>query len=627
MKNILQKYWGYDTFRPLQEDIIKSVMAGHDTLGLMPTGGGKSITFQVPGLMLGGLTVVVTPLISLMKDQVDNLKRRHIRAVFLHSGMTMRESNMAREKLLNGNVKFLYISPERLGNTSFLSLLRLLPVKLIVADEAHCISQWGYDFRPSYLKISELRKLKPGVPVLALTATATKEVAEDICLRLGMSAPHVFRMSFSRSNLNYIVREADNKLSETFHILSRTTGSSIVYVRSRKKTREIAEYLTSTGISATYYHAGLDYREKEARQNSWQRGMIRVMVATNAFGMGIDKADVRVVIHYDIPPSLEEYYQEAGRAGRDGNKSYAVLLRRETDRAVLKRRISEAFPDKAVILKIYERICNFLHISLEEGYDKLYEFDFEKFCRTFQYQERQVAASLRILGRAGYMEFLEETDRRSRIYISGDREDLYHLQISAHAENVLGKILRTYTGLFSDYVSISEDRLCGETGYDSHTIYESLLELARTGIIDFIPRSATPLLHLLTSREEPRHITISRAVYEERKANLTNRIEAIIDYSFDSNECREKKLLKYFGEIESEDCGRCDYCRSKKRSPKKMEILLKRLMQYFDTRQTGTDYRVLEATFPGDRELLKKCISFLCHEGFIKTENGLYTKP
>ena len=354
MLQTLKKYWGYDSFRPLQEDIIRSVLAGNDTLGLMPTGGGKSITFQVPGMMMPGITIVVTPLISLMKDQVDNLRKRRIKAVFFHSGMKMREVNIAREKMLNGGVKFVYISPERLRNERFIGELRQLDVSLIVVDEAHCISQWGYDFRPAYLNIRSLRKLLPGVPVLALTATATPSVAQDICRQLEMNDPAIFRTSFSRSNISYIVRHADTKIYEVFHILSRTRGSSIVYVRSRRRTHEIAEYLESCGISATYYHAGLEFEVKEERQNAWQSGATRVMVATNAFGMGIDKPDVRVVVHYDIPPSLEEYYQEAGRAGRDGLPSYAVLLVRQSDQGVLRRRVSEAFPSREKILEVYE---------------------------------------------------------------------------------------------------------------------------------------------------------------------------------------------------------------------------------------------------------------------------------
>ncbi|MDE5870677.1 MAG: ATP-dependent DNA helicase, partial [Muribaculaceae bacterium] len=382
LEAILKKYWGYDSFRPLQRNIIESVMEGCDTLGLMPTGGGKSITFQIPGMTFdSGLTIVITPLISLMKDQVDNLKRRGIVAVMINSGMTTRETRVAWERLCNGHARFLYVSPEKLRNAFFIDELRRLPVRLIVVDEAHCISQWGYDFRPSYLKISELRKVHPSAPVLALTATATPQVAHDIMDKLAFRKGYrKFKMSFARDNISYIVRESENKIYDIFHILSRTEGCGIVYVRSRRKTREIAEFLTASGISSDYYHAGLSYETKTERQNAWQSGTIRIMVATNAFGMGIDKPDVRIVIHSDFPPSLEEYYQEAGRAGRDGNRSYAVLLVSKSDKSTLRRKLKLSFPERADIRRVYEMACNFLNLSIGEGYERMMEFDLELFC-------------------------------------------------------------------------------------------------------------------------------------------------------------------------------------------------------------------------------------------------------
>lgn len=564
IRNILKKHWGYESFRPLQEDIIMSVLSGRDTLGLMPTGGGKSITFQVPAMALPGLTVVVTPLISLMKDQVDNLKRRRVKAVYLHSGMTARESKIAREKLINGGAKLLYVSPERLRNQRFIQELRMTEVSLIVVDEAHCISQWGYDFRPSYLNIRSLRKIFPKVNVLALTATATPHVESDILRQLEMKDAALFRMSFSRSNLNYIVRNTETKIYEIFHILSRTEGSAIVYVRSRKRTREIAEYLSSAGISSTYYHAGLDISLKEERQNEWQRSGVRVMVATNAFGMGIDKPDVRVVIHFDMPPSLEEYYQEAGRAGRDGKKSYVVLLTSRADSGLLRRRVTETFPPREEIKLLYERVCNYLHVSMDEGYEKLAEFDVERFCEVFSYQRRRCLACLHLLGQAGYLEYLEETEHRSRVMMTCTREELYHVdRLSADADLVLTRILRLYSGLFAEYVYIDERVISRESGIDERSVYESLLELGRRKVLSYVPRSRSPYIYFPTAREDKRYVMIGKDIYEDRKKVISERTEAMIDYGFGKGKCREKILLEYFGEQDGKDCGRCDICRGK----------------------------------------------------------------
>ena len=602
IRNILKKHWGYESFRPLQEDIIMSVLSGRDTLGLMPTGGGKSITFQVPAMALPGLTVVVTPLISLMKDQVDNLRRRRVKAVYLHSGMTVRESKIAREKLINGGAKLLYVSPERLRNQRFIQELRMTEVSLIVVDEAHCISQWGYDFRPSYLNIRSLRKIFPKVNVLALTATATPHVESDILRQLEMKDAALFRMSFSRSNLNYIVRNTETKIYEIFHILSRTEGSAIVYVRSRKRTREIAEYLSSAGISSTYYHAGLDISLKEERQNEWQRSGVRVMVATNAFGMGIDKPDVRVVIHFDMPPSLEEYYQEAGRAGRDGKKSYVVLLTSRADSGLLRRRVTETFPPREEIKLLYERVCNYLHVSMDEGYEKLAEFDVERFCEVFSYQRRRCLACLHLLGQAGYLEYLEETEHRSRVMMTCTREELYHVdRLSADADLVLTRILRLYSGLFAEYVYIDERVISRESGIDERRVYESLLELGRRKVLSYVPRSRSPYIYFPTAREDKRYVMIGKDIYEDRKKVISERTEAMIDYGFGKGKCREKILLEYFGEQDGKDCGRCDICRGRnQRSGEKEENRLARIVEYI------------------------RYLSYLCGEGFVILEDGLY---
>ncbi len=626
IRNILKKHWGYESFRPLQEDIIMSVLSGRDTLGLMPTGGGKSITFQVPAMALPGLTVVVTPLISLMKDQVDNLRRRRVKAVYLHSGMTVRESKIAREKLINGGAKLLYVSPERLRNQRFIQELRMTEVSLIVVDEAHCISQWGYDFRPSYLNIRSLRKIFPKVNVLALTATATPHVESDILRQLEMKDAALFCMSFSRSNLNYIVRNTETKIYEIFHILSRTEGSAIVYVRSRKRTREIAEYLSSAGISSTYYHAGLDISLKEERQNEWQRSGVRVMVATNAFGMGIDKPDVRVVIHFDMPPSLEEYYQEAGRAGRDGKKSYVVLLTSRADSGLLRRRVTETFPPREEIKMLYERVCNYLHVSMDEGYEKLAEFDVERFCEVFSYQRRRCLACLHLLGQAGYLEYLEETEHRSRVMMTCTREELYHVdRLSADADLVLTRILRLYSGLFAEYVYIDERVISRESGIDERRVYESLLELGRRKVLSYVPRSRSPYIYFPTAREDKRYVMIGKDIYEDRKKVISERTEAMIDYGFGKGKCREKILLEYFGEQDGKDCGRCDICRGRnQRSGEKEENRLARIVEYIRSRPGGADIRIMERDLRIVPSQLSEYLSYLCGEGFVILEDGLY---
>ncbi len=627
---ILKKYWGYDHFRPLQEDIINSVLEGNDTLGLMPTGGGKSITFQVPGMTFeSGVTVVVTPLISLMKDQVDNLKRHRIKAVYFHSGMSAAESRNAWEKLVNGKARFLYIAPERLQNDRFMLELRQIEVRLIVVDEAHCISQWGYDFRPSYLTIKSLRKLKPEVPVLALTATATPEVAQDIMDQLEFRNGKSFRKSFVRENISYIVRSSDAKIHDVLHILSRTTGTSIVYVRSRRRCREIAEFLQSADISSTFYHAGLDFKLKEERQNAWQSGAVRVMVATNAFGMGIDKPDVRVVIHYDLPPSLEEYYQEAGRAGRDGLPSFAVVLAARTDRGVMHRRITEAFPERKVVKKTYERICNFLHVSIGEGYDSIREFDIEKFCRVFELQERQCRASLRLLSQAGYLHFIEDPDSRSRFKMLCTREELYDIHdLSESAEKVLAMTLRTYTGLFSDYVYIREPEIAFKLQVSENTIYEAMLELSRKKIASYIPHSGIPMIYFPTSREETSSLLIGKNIYEQRKNAMTIRTESMLDYAFSDKDCRVERMLAYFGENNSGKCGKCDVCRDRERSKSKKGAndteLSERIISFIKSRPSGTTLTAIEHFCGKDSAAIASIVAFLCNEGFLRCENNIY---
>lgn len=613
----------------MQKEIINSVLSGNDTLGILPTGGGKSITFQVPGLCKEGIVIVVTPLISLMKDQVDNLRKRRIQAVYFHSGMTIRERNLARERLFNAKAKFLYISPERLSGDSFLNEIRTLKVNLIVVDEAHCISQWGYDFRPSYLKINRLRKLYPDSPVLALTASATQEVASDICRQLVFRPGYnTFRASINRSNLSYVVRSSEGKLFDIHNILSAVPGSAIVYVRSRKRTKEISEYLNNSGVSASFYHAGLDSSLKEERQTQWKSGEIRVMVATNAFGMGIDKADVRSVIHYDMPPSLEEYYQEAGRAGRDGLPAYAVLLTAKSDKGTLRRRLTMEFPPKEVIRNIYTRACVFSHLGIGEGYEKSVEFDLLKFCATFNLDEAVVRPSLRILGQAGYLEFIEEFENSSRVMVIVDREELYKVKFSSpEHEKIFSVILRNYPGIFTDYVFINEKKIAYLTQLESTIIYDRLVELSRMKIIHYIPRRKTPILYFPTSMEEEKYVAIGKAVYEDRKEILKNRIEAMIDYGFNTEGCRQGMLGKYFGEDNSSDCSKCDNCRKKKTGGEQKvsdSALSSYLKKIFLQKPEGLSDREIQQIFLKHSDQAIEILRNMEHNGAIKRQSGIW---
>lgn len=562
--DILKKYWNYNTFRDPQEDIIKSVCEGRDTLALMPTGGGKSITFQVPAIAMEGLCIVITPLIALMKDQVINLKKKGIRAAAIYSGMSHQEILTTLDNCTYGDFKLLYISPERLTSNLFITRIKQLKISMIAVDEAHCISQWGYDFRPSYLNIAEIRNIIPEAPVLALTATATQAVAEDIQKILKFrKGSKFFRKSFERKNLAYIVRKTENKEKELINILTKVKGSGIIYVRSRKATMEISKFLINNKISSDYYHAGLTNETKDKKQENWKTGKIRIISATNAFGMGIDKPDVRIVIHIDIPDSIEAYFQEAGRAGRDGKKAYAILLYNNTDISRLKKNLSNSFPPKETIRNIYESLCFYYEMGIGKGKDYIYKFDLTDFCKKFHYSQFQAFSSLKILSQAGYIEYTDTIGNLSKVRFNITREELYNLSVDRKTENLIQTILRSYTGVFTGYIPIQEELIASRLNTERDEIYQSLLCISRMGILNYRPRSKTPYIIFSKSREEKDRICISKLIYEDCQKRAGERINSIIDYATDNQTCRSRKLLLYFGEKNTENCKKCDYCLSK----------------------------------------------------------------
>ncbi len=623
-KSILKHYWGYDNFRGIQEDIISSIGSGRDTLGLMPTGGGKSITFQVPALANPGLCLVITPLIALMKDQVQNLRKHGIKAQAVYSGMTREEIVIALENCIFGDYKFLYISPERLGTEIFQNKLRSMKVSMITVDESHCISQWGYDFRPAYLKIADVRKLLPDVPVLALTATATPEVVKDIQVRLAFREENVFRMSFERKNLAYIVRRTEDKSGELLHILNQVQGSAIVYTRNRKRTKEISLFLNQHDISATFYHAGLDNKTKDLRQKGWQAGTYRVMVATNAFGMGIDKPDVRLVIHIDFPDSPEAYFQEAGRAGRDGQKAYAVLLYAQSDKTILKKRISDAFPEKDYIRQVYDHINYYYQMAMGDGRGCTFAFNIDEFCQRFKHFPVRVDSALKILTRAGYLEYTDEQDNASRLIFTLRRDELYRMEEhNQDTEKLLRIILRSYTGLFSDYAYINEETLAQRSGLSRQQVYDTLILLTKRHILHYIPGKKTPYIIYTRERQDTNRIVLNKEVYEDRKRSYEKRIQAMLEYAESNDQCRSRMLLHYFGENNEHNCGQCDVCLEKHTSGLKKgeyEDIASDIKNLLN-RHPHTPQEVIHALSVPEEKILN-VLTYLLSEERIKQENG-----
>ena len=572
-QSILQKYWGYPDFRGIQRNIIESIASGRDTLGLMPTGGGKSITFQVPALAQEGVCIVITPLIALMKDQVQHLREHGILADAIYADKSRSEILQTLDNAIFGGVKILYVSPERLASEMFQTKLRHIHVSFITVDEAHCISQWGYDFRPSYLQIASIREMKPGIPILALTATATPEVVDDIQERLHFKEKNVFKMSFERKNLAYVVREAEDKQGEMIHILQSVGGSAIVYARSRKRTKEMAQLLSQQGITATFYHAGLDPDVKDQRQKAWQKDEVRVMCATNAFGMGIDKPDVRVVIHIDCPDSLEAYFQEAGRAGRDGQKSYAVLLYNKHDELKLCKRVDDTFPPKELIQDIYEHLAYFYQIGVGSGLGKTFEFDIEKFCVTYKYFPTKVDAALRILERSGYLHYEDNPDGKARVMFLLGRNDLYQLdQLAPNQDTVVTALLRSYGSLFVDLTYIDETMIARQAELTIQQVYFALKSLAARHIIQFIPRRKIPFISYTRDRVDGDKVVIPKEVWESRREQYEKRIKSMIRYAKNDEVCRSRQLLAYFGEENDRDCKQCDVCLADQTEEREKEL-------------------------------------------------------
>ena len=562
---ILKQYWGYDSFRESQYEIISTVLSGQDTLALMPTGGGKSLTYQLPTLASEGLCIVITPLIALMKDQVDRLRQMGISAVAIHSGLSRRKIDVALDNCVYGDVKFLYIAPERLNSDIFKLRARRMNVALIAVDEAHCISQWGYDFRPSYLHIKTLRELQPEAPVLALTASATERVADDIMENLGFAERNVVRSSFARPNLSYVVRKVEDKEEQLLRVIGGVDGSGIVYVRKRETAEILCQFLQEQGVSASFYHGGLPNEERSIRQDEWVSGKVRVMVATNAFGMGIDKADVRFVVHYTMSDSMESYYQEAGRAGRDGKRSYAMLMVAPNDYKILSRRLESNFPPIEQIKSIYEKICAYLMIAIGDGAGHSYVFNLQDFCRREKLFSQTVIGAVDLLERNEYMSYIEVADNPARVIFKVGRDDLYRYAMSQTVERVVRTMLRMYNGLFTEFRAIDEDVIAASCDMSREQVHQVLRDLWRNQIIRYVPANSSPMIYMNEERLPLASLYISPKSYGYRKEQVVSRFEAMVSYAENTTECRSVIISNYFGDADAEPCGCCDVCLANRR--------------------------------------------------------------
>ncbi|MBI9052226.1 MAG: RecQ family ATP-dependent DNA helicase [Bacteroidales bacterium] len=625
-EQILTKHWGYSSFRPLQEDIIQSVMDGKDTLALLPTGGGKSITFQVPSLAKEGICIVITPLIALMKDQVENLQKRNIKAISIYSGMTRNEIDIALDNCIYGKVKFLYISPERISTEIFQHRVKHMQVNLIAIDEAHCISEWGYDFRPSYLKIADVRELIPGVPFLALTATAIPKVVDDIQDQLQFKERNVFRKSFERKNILYIVRHVEDKHKYLIDTINKVKGTGIIYVRNRKKTRDIAIFLRENKISADFYHAGLNHEDRNRKQNEWKSGKTRVMVSTNAFGMGIDKSDVRFVIHIETPDSIESYFQEAGRGGRDEKKAFAVLLYNNSDKVKAERRVLSSFPEIKEIKAVYQALANYFKIPYGGGKGMSYDFVISDFAKNYNFNILNIYSSIKFLQREGYLVLTDELNSSSKLHFLAGRDELYKFQIAnAKFDSFIKLILRSYTGLFSDYISIDEKSLAKKSNVDVKIIYNYLNNLKSMGIVNYIPQKKNPFIIYTEERLDDKSLHISKENFDFRKTRYVERLNAILNYASSTNKCRSQILLSYFGEKNPDRCGQCDVCTRRNEldlSKYEFDLILENIKEKLQNNKLSID-NLIESLDTDENKNLKVIQWLLDNNKIIKDNQDL----